>query len=93
MVQNELLKNERFIGALSRSAQNTLVPLALSTPSVPHFSPQRRQQRNIFPVKSEEKKRKHRRIARHRRDTGIIPIMNTILSNVAREGNLPGAAA
>jgi len=26
MLQNEVLKNERFIGALSRSAQNTLVP-------------------------------------------------------------------
>lgn len=26
MLQNEVLKNERFIGALSRSAQNTVVP-------------------------------------------------------------------
>lgn len=78
MLQNEVLKNERFIGALNRSAQNTVVPLLCQPRCSSFFFPVAPTAKYIFPLE-----------ARREKHAGIIPIMNTVLSNVTREGNVP----
>lgn len=78
MLQNEVLKNERFIGALSRSAQNTVVP-PLSTPAIPsHFF--HNADSEIY-SRSERGGKKNGNTLYRVTGQGIIPLMNTVLGN------------
>lgn len=92
MLQNEILKNEWFIGALNRSAQNTFrIPLLCQPLALLIFSTA--QTAKCIPVKSGEQKKKKKTgkhapcikipASRIRECAGIISIMNTVLSNVS----------
>jgi len=87
MLQNEVLKNEWFtsVHSADRLKTRSLLRRRFVKPGFSSFFPQY-EQRNAFPLDNRGRKnRESRRIgatAGLERDyTGIIPIMNTVLSN------------